>query len=91
MYGLTKVLVAQLLMPLPVLLSLLLLGLLLIWAGWRRCVLMLVSWAPVVDRLLVPLETQYAALHDLPVETDLAAVNETLLTRTLDLYCEWVQ
>lgn len=84
MYDLMKILVAQLLMPLPVLLSLLLLGLLLVWAGWQRrglvtsaaalVLLVLVSWAPVADRLLAPLETHYAALHDLPIEPDIAAV-----------------
>lgn len=84
MYDLMKVLVAQLLMPLPVLLSLMLLGMLLVRAGWRRRglvtsaaalgLLLLASWAPVADRLLAPLEGQYAALHDLPVESDLAAI-----------------
>lgn len=84
MYDLLKILVAQLLMPLPVMLSLLCLGLLLVWAGWRRrglglsavvlFSLLLVSWAPVADRLLAPLEAQYTALHELPVESDLAAV-----------------
>lgn len=84
MYDLMKVLVAQLLMPLPVLLSLLLLGVLLVWAGRRSLglvtsaaallLLLLASWAPVADRLLAPLERQYAALLDLPVESDLAAV-----------------
>lgn len=84
MYDLLKILVAQLLMPLPVLLSLLLLGLLLVKAGRRRLglamsvaalmLLLLLSWAPVADRLISPLETQYEALHDLPVEADLAAI-----------------
>ncbi len=73
-YTVLKVLVAQLLMPLPLCLGLFLLGLLL---GWKRAfgrfcmsfamlALVLLSWAPVADRLLVSFESAYSPLHDWP-------------------------
>ncbi|WP_027962053.1 ElyC/SanA/YdcF family protein [Halomonas halodenitrificans] len=82
MYDLLKVLVANLLMPLPVSLGLGALGLLLL--RWRRLggvviavglgILLLASWPPVADRLLAPLESRHSALGMLPEDPDLAAV-----------------
>ena len=76
MYDLLKTLVAELLMPLPVTLTLLLLGGLMAWRGMRRlglgamalgvALLALASWAPVADRLLKPLEARYPAMQALP-------------------------
>lgn len=74
-YVLLKALAAQLLMPLPLCLLLFCAGLLL-----RRCwlrlgnalavagvmTLALLSWAPVADWLLSPIEARYPALHDWP-------------------------
>jgi len=83
MYDLLKVLVANLMMPLPVSLGLGLLGLLL-FRRQRRWgvalmslglgVLFLASWPPVADRLLAPLESRYSALDPLPDDDALAAV-----------------
>lgn len=74
LYTLIKVLAAQLLMPLPLCLGLFLLGLII---GWRRAAgrllsslafiaLALLSWAPVADRLLHPIEARYPPLHTWP-------------------------
>ena len=74
-YVLLKVAAAQLLMPLPLCLLLFGAGLLL-RRFWLRLgnafvvtgvmTLALLSWAPVADRLLSPIETRYPALHDWP-------------------------
>ncbi|PMR76987.1 ElyC/SanA/YdcF family protein [Billgrantia endophytica] len=84
MYDLLKALAAQLLMPLPVALGLLALGLLAAWRGRRRlglgavvaalAVLWLSSWAPLADRLLAPLEARYPAMPDLPEGEDVAGI-----------------
>lgn len=73
MYDALKALTAALLMPLPVLLATGLLGGVLLWWGKRGfgagllalsgLALALVSWAPVADGLLGPLETQYPAVQ----------------------------
>lgn len=83
MYILIKTLAAQLLMPLPLCLSLFLFGLLL-RLRWRRLggsfalgavlLLALLSWAPVADRLLAPVESRYPALHHWPTTEPVAAV-----------------
>lgn len=83
-YDLIKSLAAQLLVPLPVSLGLLVLGGLLCWrrcqrfgatfAGLGLAVLFLASWAPVAERLLTPIETRYPALLDVPQNEPLAAV-----------------
>ena len=74
-YVLLKALVAQLLMPLPLCLLLfgagVLLRLCLLRLGNALVVigvmtLALLSWAPVADRLLSPIEARYPALHDWP-------------------------
>ena len=84
MYDLLKTLAAQLLMPLPLLLGLLCVGLLLIGAGRRRSglgtavlalvLLLLASTAPLANRLLAPLEAEYAAMPQLTKEADIEAV-----------------
>lgn len=84
MYDLIKTLAAQLLMPLPLLLGLLCVGLLLIGAGRRRSglgaaalalvLLLLASTAPVANRLLAPLEAEYAAKPELTQKADIEAV-----------------
>ncbi|GAB2728839.1 ElyC/SanA/YdcF family protein [Halomonas garicola] len=76
MYELVKTLAAQLLMPLPLCMGLLALGAVLLKCRYRRAgwsafalgaaVLALASWGPVAERLLMPLETRYPALQDLP-------------------------
>lgn len=76
MYALIKTLVAQLIAPLPIILGCVLLALLLYWRGWRRSgamlavlgvvVLWLASWPPVAERLLLPLESAYPPLLDMP-------------------------
>lgn len=81
MYDLIKVMAAALLMPLPFLLLLTCLGWVLLVFVWRRFGLLisvaglvglvLVSWAPVADRLLAPFESQYAALKDQAVIADM--------------------
>ena len=82
-YTLIKVLAAQLLMPLPLCVGLFVLGLLL-RRHWPRLggscalggvlALVLLSWSPVADRLLAPIEARYPAVHDWPSDTDVAAV-----------------
>ncbi|WP_311946757.1 ElyC/SanA/YdcF family protein [Halomonas piscis] len=67
---------AQLLTPLPFCLGVLALGALLLKCRYRQtgwsalalgvAVLALASWGPVAERLLMPLETRYPALQDLP-------------------------
>lgn len=84
MYDFIKTLVAQLLMPLPISIGLLLIGLMLGWrqlkwpsaafAGLGILVLILASWAPIAERLLRPFETRYPALVDVPSDISLAAV-----------------
>lgn len=84
MYDLLKTLVAQLMMPLPVTLILLTLGLLLVWRGERRLglgaaalglvLLFLASWAPMADRLLAPLEARYPAMQALPEDERVAGI-----------------
>ena len=74
-YDLIKGLAAQLLMPLPISLGLVALGLLVMWR-FRRCggavvtlgiaVLVLSSWGPVAERLLLPLEARHPALPVMP-------------------------
>ncbi|MBP0050155.1 envelope biogenesis factor ElyC [Marinobacterium sp. AK62] len=82
-YTLVKVMAAQLLMPLPLCLVLFVFGLLL-RLRWRKLgagcsfvavvLLVLLSWAPVADRLLLPFESAYPALHDWPEEQAVNAV-----------------
>lgn len=82
-YTLIKVMAAQLLMPLPFCTGLLFFGLLL-RLRWRRAggsvvviavlLLVLLSWAPVADRLLGPVEARHPALHDWPPEESVAAL-----------------
>lgn len=84
MYDLLKTLAAQLLMPLPAVLVLLTVGLLLALLGRQRsgtgtaiaglALLLLSSWGPVANRLLAPLEAEYAAMPDLTQEADIEAV-----------------
>ncbi|MFC2993596.1 ElyC/SanA/YdcF family protein [Halomonas tibetensis] len=84
MYDLFKVVAAQLLMPLPISLGLMAVGLVLLAVRWRRAgqsavgvglaLLLLASWGPVADRLLMPFETRYPALTALPDDEALAAV-----------------
>jgi uncharacterized SAM-binding protein YcdF (DUF218 family) len=84
MYVVLKTLAAQLLMPLPILLSLLCFGLLLIgvgkkWSGLAAAalaavLLLLASTAPLADRLLKPLESEYAALPGLSQDAGIEAV-----------------
>jgi len=84
MYTLLKALAAQLLMPLPILLGLLCVGLLLIGAGRKRsglsmavlamALLLLASTAPLADRMLEPLESEYASLPVLSQDADIEAV-----------------
>lgn len=79
MYDLIKSLAAQLLMPLPVSIGFLVFGFLLIigkrqqlsaiFCGVGLVVLFLTSWAPVAERLLLPLETRYSALAELPQDS----------------------
>ncbi|XKH61520.1 envelope biogenesis factor ElyC [Halomonas sediminis] len=74
-YSFIKTLAAQMLMPLPLCLGLLVVGLLL-RNRWRRLgngcallallLLVLFSWAPVADRLLAPFESAYPPLHSWP-------------------------
>lgn len=83
LYTLIKVMAAQLLMPLPLCVALFVLGLLL-RQRWRRSggslalgalvLLVLLSWAPVADRLLAPVESRYPPLHDWPADQPVAAV-----------------
>ncbi|WP_299230626.1 ElyC/SanA/YdcF family protein [uncultured Halomonas sp.] len=70
-------------MPLPIILSLVTLGLFLASrhrrlglgvVGGGLLLLLLVSWPPVTDRLLAPLEQCYPALMELPNDDSLAAV-----------------
>lgn len=74
-YDLIKGLAAQLLMPLPISLGLVALGLLVMWR-FRRiggavvtlgfATLVLSSWGPVAERLLLPLEARHPALPVMP-------------------------
>ncbi len=81
-YTVLKILVAQLMMPMPLCLGLFFLGLML---GWKRTVgrfcislavifLTLLSWAPVADRLLVGFESAHPPLYDWPVDARPEAV-----------------
>ena len=82
-YSFIKTLAAEMLMPLPLCLGLLVVGLLL-RNRWRRlgngCALFallllgLFSWAPVADRLLAPFESAYPPLHDWPKGESVDAV-----------------
>ncbi|WP_416137194.1 ElyC/SanA/YdcF family protein [Halomonas sp. HK25] len=84
MYDLIKGLAAQLLMPLPISLGLMGLGLVLLMWRYRRtgwsvatlglAVLVLSSWGPVAERLLMPLETRHPSLQALPDGTTAEAV-----------------
>lgn len=84
MYELAKTLVAELLMPLPVTLALLVVGWLMAWRGARHLggvavalgvgLLLLASWTPVADRLLTPLETRYPAMQALPESVDVVGI-----------------
>lgn len=74
-YTLLKMLVAQLLMPLPLCLMLFVCGALLRLRLARAgqgfmflsvAALFLLSWSPVADRLLAPFESRFPALHALP-------------------------
>ena len=82
LYVVIKAMAAQLLMPLPLCVGLFVLGLLLrrYWprfgGGFALGALLLsvlLSWAPVADRLLGPIEGRYPAVHDWPGD-DVAAV-----------------
>ena len=82
-YVLLKMLAAQLLMPLPLCLLLLTAGVLL-RRSWRRLgnlvavtgalALVLLSWAPVADRLLGPIESRYPPVHSWPEASSVSAV-----------------
>ncbi|MDR5903036.1 ElyC/SanA/YdcF family protein [Halomonas icarae] len=84
MYDLLKTLAAQLAMPLPITLGLLLVGLLLCLWGWRRMgmaaaaaglgLLLLASWGPVAERLLAPLEAEYAPMPALVADVEAVVV-----------------
>lgn len=84
MYELAKCLAAQLLMPLPICLGLLGVGILLLKRRYRRtgwsalvsglALLTLASWGPVAERLLMPLETRYPALQSLPKPSSAEAI-----------------
>lgn len=84
MYESIKTLTAILLMPMPVLAILFIVG----W-GMRRwgcyrlgdnlmlvavVALLLAAWPPVADRLINPLETQYAAINEWPNDSEIEAV-----------------
>jgi uncharacterized SAM-binding protein YcdF (DUF218 family) len=79
-----KGLIGMLVMPVPVTLLLVLLGLAAAVAGWRRAgftllaaaplLLALAAWAPVADRLLAPLEQAHPPLLDATAHTRVAAV-----------------
>lgn len=82
-YTLIKILAAQLLMPLPFCIFLFLLGLLLRLRSRRLggsfvcgavLLLALLSWSPVADRLLAPIEAQYPALRDWPADDSPTAI-----------------
>lgn len=82
-YTLLKMLVAQLLMPLPLCLMLFVCGVLLrprfVRVGQSFmllsvAVLFLLSWSPVADRLLAPFESRFPALHALPQAEAPAAI-----------------
>lgn len=84
MYDLLKSLVALLIMPLPLTLLALSLALFLLWLGRRRLaivlastsitVLLLLSWAPVAERLLAPLETTYPTLDIKALDSGVDAI-----------------
>jgi uncharacterized SAM-binding protein YcdF (DUF218 family) len=84
MFGLLKSLVANLLMPLPVALLLMLVGAWMAIRGWRRVgfaalfggflLVFLASWSPVADRWLEPLEHAYSPVLDTGALTGVAAV-----------------
>ena len=84
MFTTLKSLVATLLMPLPVALLLVLLGVWMAARGARRMglvtgsagllLLFLAAWSPVADRLLEPLEQAYAPVLDVAALGDIAAV-----------------
>lgn len=84
MYGLIKSAAASLLMPLPIMAAGFTLGLMVFWTGRRRvgvamCSaavggLLLLSWAPVADRLLGPLESQYPSLPEISDSGHLEAI-----------------
>lgn len=84
MYALAKSLAAQLLMPLPISMGLVIVGLILLGRRYRRSgwsfailgvgLLALASWGPVAERLLMPLETHYPARDTWPKDTSVDAV-----------------
>jgi uncharacterized SAM-binding protein YcdF (DUF218 family) len=84
MFATLKSLAATLLMPLPVALLLVLLGVWMALRGWRRTgfvtgfagflLLFLAAWSPVADRLLEPLEQAYAPVLEVAALGDIAAV-----------------
>ena len=84
MFATLKSLVATLFMPLPVALLLVLLGAWITTRGLRRTgwitvcagflLLALSAWSPVADRLLEPLEQQYAPLLAVDTLDNIAAV-----------------
>lgn len=84
LYAILKTLVAALVMPVPIALGLALGGLLLLRWGRRRAgrlvvigaalLLLLMSWRPVTEGLLAPLEDRYPALIDASGLNQVAAV-----------------
>lgn len=84
MYDLIKSSVAALLMPLPLMALGLLLAAALSWWGRRRLAivmaglavsfLLLLSWPPVAERLLLPLENAHPALAQWPHDEEIAAI-----------------
>lgn len=84
MYDLLKSLIALLAMPLPLFVLGLVLASVLAWWGRRRLAaiiaglavtcLLLLSWAPVAERLLAPLEHAYPALEPEALTDDVAAI-----------------
>lgn len=84
MYSLLKTLIAQLFMPLPIVIALVAIGMLIYRCGRRRLgggvvlsagiLLLLLSWGPVAERLLMPFEYRYPAVMDWPAGEDIDTV-----------------
>lgn len=84
MYGLIKAAVASFLMPLPVMAAVFVLGLAICGRGKKKAgifvcsaavaALLLLSWAPVADRLIDALESRYQPLQEVGSRDDLEAI-----------------
>lgn len=84
MYGIIKAATASFLMPLPIMAAVFVMGLVILWRGSKRggilicsaavTVLLFLSWAPVADRLIGALESQYQPLSAFARHDDLQAI-----------------